>query len=77
MKENLLQVAEDKQWRMEEKVELQNDVNSVTFIKLQSLRLMGLLETMDDASNKKKNTKPIYTKKRPKSRPKARWKDDV
>jgi hypothetical protein len=55
-------VTEDKQWRIKNNVELQKDVNIGTFIKLQSLRWVGHLERMDDASNTKKKYKPTYTK---------------
>jgi hypothetical protein len=70
-------VTEDKEWRKKKNAEHQKDVNTGTFTKLQSLRWMGHLERMDDATNTKKKYQPNLYQKRPKSSPKARWKDDV
>jgi len=62
MKENLrTRVPDDKQWRIRKKVELQKDVNIGIGIKLHSLRWMGHLERMADATQRK-HSKPTYTK---------------
>ena len=60
-------MTEDKQWRIKKNVDLQKDVHTGTFIKLQSLRWMGHLERMDDASNTKKKYQANIYQKRPKS----------
>jgi hypothetical protein len=56
---------------------LYKGVNIGTFMKLQRLRWMGHLQRMDDAKNTKKIYQVNLHHKRPKRRPKARWKNYV
>jgi hypothetical protein len=48
----------------------------VAFIQEKTESVNGTLQRTDDQTPRK-YTKPTFTKKRPKRRPKARWKDDV
>jgi hypothetical protein len=66
-----------KLYREEELEELYTDINIGIFINLQRLRWMGHLHRMDDTRNAKKMYQTNLHWKRPKGRPKVRWKDEV